>query len=123
MFDSTPNLYSHPRWREVRELALKRDGARCTVARLLGGQCGGSLHAHHIVAVADRGRPFDLDNVGTTCAHHHPMWEALRRELVRRLLAEPRAPRCTHDHRTRQAREICERRLARRAAARQALAA
>lgn len=111
-------IYNTEAWKATRSVALERDGNRCTVARLLGGECRGGLHAHHIVAVADGGAPFDPDNVGTSCAGHHPMWEALRRQLVARLLSARRAPRCHHDHRTRQAREICERRMARRAAAR-----
>lgn len=109
------NIYSTLRWRIVRARALERDGHRCTVSRLLGGDCSdGPLHAHHIEPVAAGGRPFDVDNVGTTCARHHPMWEALRRDLVRRAGGEEPAPRCTHPHRTREAREICERRMARR---------
>lgn len=113
-------IYSSDAWKATRSAALARDGNRCTVARLLGGQCGGPLHAHHIVAIEDGGKPFDPDNVGTACRTHHPMWEALRRQLVARLLERPKLPRCPHDHRTRQAREICERRMARRAAERDA---
>lgn len=111
------NVYSTLRWRITRRRALERDGHRCTVSRLLGGVCSdGPLHAHHIVPVGEGGQAFDLDNVGTTCAAHHPQWEALRRLLVRKLLgldAEDRPPRCPHAHRSREAREICERRLAR----------
>lgn len=113
------NLYSSLRWRIVRKRALERDGHRCTVSRLLGGPCSpGPLHAHHIVPVEDGGPPFELDNIGSTCAGHHPQWEALRRILVQRLLGDDdRPPRCPHQHRTREARRICERRLARQRAA------
>lgn len=107
-------IYNDLRWQLTRSRALARDGNRCTVSRLLGGECSaGPLHAHHIMAIADGGAPFDVDNVGTTCAAHHPMWEALRRLLVERMLAPP--PRCPHRHRSREARAECERRLARRA--------
>lgn len=102
--------YSDFRHRQARSRALARDGNRCTVSRLLGGPCSdGPLHAHHVLAVGDGGDPFDVDNLGTTCAAHHPMWEALRRQLVRRLLAP--APRCPHQHRTAEARAICEKRM------------
>lgn len=106
-------LYSTLRWATVRARALERDQGRCTVSRLLGGPCatGEPLHAHHIVPVSEGGAAFDLENVATTCEVHHPMWEALRRQLVVRLLAPP--PRCRHQHRSAEARRICERRLAR----------
>lgn len=108
------SLYHTLRWRATRAQAFARDGHRCTVSRLLGGSCApGPLHAHHIVPVADNGEPFDLDNVGTTCSAHHPQWEALRRTLVRKQLGLERPRRCPHYHRSREAREICERRLAR----------
>lgn len=106
------DIYSTLRWRATRARALRRDEFRCTVSRFLGGSCSsGPLHAHHIQPISDGGDPYDLDNVGTTCSRHHPQWERLRRLLVKpRELARPR---CTHQHRTREAREICERRLAR----------
>lgn len=109
------NIYGTLRWRVTASRAKARDGHRCTVARLLGGACSpGSLHAHHIVPVGEGGAAYDVDNVGTTCASHHPQWEALRRLLVRKLLGlDERPARCPHAHRSREAREICERRLAR----------
>lgn len=111
-------IYNTLRWRLTRSRAIARDGGRCTVSRLLGGKCAdGPLHAHHIVPIADGGDAYDLDNVATTCASHHPMWEALRRLLVTKLLGtdEPEtAPRCPHAHRSREARMECERRMARR---------
>lgn len=107
-------IYSSLRWRVTRSRALSRDGHRCTVSRLLGGACSGRLHVHHIHAVSEGGEPYELDNVATTCASHHPLWESLRRTLVERMLAgEPEPPRCRHRHTTREAREICERRMAR----------
>lgn len=103
--------YSSSRWRRVAARARTRDGNRCTVGRLLGGECSDLLHVHHIVAVSDGGAPYDLDNVGTACSTHHPTWESLRRLLVRRQLEA--APKCRHFHPTAEARAICERRLAR----------
>jgi hypothetical protein len=104
-------IYNTSLWRAVSSRAKRRDERRCTVAKLLGGPCKGDLHAHHIVPVADGGAAYDLDNVGTTCAAHHPQWESLRRILVRRQLAAQ--PRCPHQHRSAEARRICEERLAR----------
>lgn len=105
-------IYTSLLWRTVSSRARARDGNRCTVARLIGGDCGGVLHGHHIVPVSEGGAAFDLDNVGTVCAVHHPTWEALRRRLVE--VRERRRIRCRHQHRSREAREQCERRLARR---------
>lgn len=114
------NVYSTLRWRLVRARAITRDGARCTVSRLLGGLCSsGPLHAHHIRPVSEGGALYDLDNVGTTCARHHPTWEALRRQLVAvqngHAPVGDTTPRCHHPHRSREARELCERRMARAA--------
>lgn len=75
--------YSSPEWQDIAVRAKLRDGRRCFVARLLGGPCKGRLHAHHIVPVAEGGAGYDLENVGTACAGHHPQWEALRRAIVR----------------------------------------
>lgn len=98
----------------VRAQVLQRDGRRCTVARLLGGDCSDEpLHVHHIVPRSDGGTD-DVDNLATACATHHPTWEALRRQLVRAILRGRRASRCPHRHRTLDARLICEARLARR---------
>jgi hypothetical protein len=105
------NLYNSLLWRTVAARARARDGNRCTVSRLLGGACTGTLHVHHIVAVSEGGPEFDLENLGTVCAAHHPLWESLRRVLVRRLTAP--VPRCPHHHRSAEARKICEARLAR----------
>jgi hypothetical protein len=107
------NLYSQLRWHAVAARARSRDGNRCTVSRLLGGECTGRLHVHHIVAVSEGGALYDLENLGTACAAHHPLWESLRRVLVRKLTAEP--PRCPHHHASADARRLCEARLARRA--------
>lgn len=107
-------VYNTPDWRGAVVLVRERDEGRCTVCRLLGGPCSGRLHVHHIVPLEEGGAKFDLDNLGTVCARHHPMWESLRRELVRRLTAAPEIPRCPHPHRTAEARQQCEARMARR---------
>lgn len=113
------SLYSTLRWQAVRAAALKRDGNSCTVGWLLGGQCSeGSLHVHHIIPVEDGGDPYELENLGTTCAAHHPQWEALRRLVVSKLLArdeEVDHGRCPHKHASAEARAICERRRSRAA--------
>lgn len=108
-------IYNTLLWRLVAARARKRDGNRCTLARLVGGECsGGTLHVHHIVPLEDGGAPYDLENVGTVCASHHPVWEAFRRRLVGSLEpVDDSPPRCRHFHRTAEAREECERRMAR----------
>lgn len=109
-------VYSTSRWKATRARAIARDAGRCTVSRLLGGACSAPevpLHVHHIVPVAEGGSPFALDNVGTACERHHPQWESLRRLIVRRRDQNIGRPRCHHEHRTLDARMICEARLAR----------
>ena len=103
-------IYSTSRWRAASFRARARDGARCTVARLLGGPCRGRLHAHHVVPVGEGGERYALDNLATVCAGHHPQWEALRRQLARRRVGRIA---CPHSHRSLDARLICEARLVR----------
>lgn len=97
--------YSSPEWQQLRAQAILRDDRRCSIARLIGGECHPTLHVHHVEAVADGGAPLDLDNVITVCQTHHPMLEALRRRFV------ASEPRCTHNHPYPQGREACERKL------------
>ena len=108
-------IYNTLLWQLARRRALSRDGSRCTVARLLGGECSPSLDVHHIRPVSEGGAPFDQENLATVCDSHHPIWEALRRRLLAAL--EPPAPpapvRCRHIHRTAEGRRACEARLAR----------
>lgn len=101
--------YTSPRWRALADLARARDGARCSVSRLLGGDCSTHLHVHHLVPVSDdSARAYDLDNCLTVCSAHHPRLEALRRHV----LHEQRPRRCRHRHPYPQGRVECERRLA-----------
>lgn len=76
------DFYRSPLWRSARAAALARDDHRCTVARLLGGECRGRLHVHHVVPLDHGGAPYDLDNLGSACASHHRKWEALARRLA-----------------------------------------
>lgn len=122
---ATRSLYGTARWRRLSARARKRDGDRCTVARLLGGDCSGRLHAHHLRPVSEGGAPFDLDNVVTACSSHHPVLEAFRRRLLGHIdgpAAAPPRPHCRHFHRTIAARQECEARLARSIPARQHVA-
>lgn len=101
------SFYASAEWRAVRDRVLDRDGGRCTVARLLGGQCRGSLHAHHIEKRVDRPElALDETNLATVCAAHHPTWEALRLFVTR---ARRQIPPCKHRHPYRAGREACER--------------
>lgn len=89
------SFYSTSDWLEVRDAALERDDHRCTVARLLGGECHEELHVHHIRSVAEHPElRLELDNLGTVCKTHHPMWERLRRQIT----GDVKVPRCRHRH-------------------------
>ncbi len=106
------SFYDSPEWRALRATIIARDGSTCTVAWLLGGACSGPLHVHHIVPVDEAPhRRLDPDNCGTTCAAHHPTWEAARLfvERSRRPL-----PKCKHGHRYREGQIECDRRRARK---------
>lgn len=115
-------IYDTLQWRRARRAARSRDGNRCSVARLLGGECAGTLHVHHLRPVAEGGAPYDIDNLLTACSSHHPVLEALRRRLldVTAPPVEDGPPRCRHRHPSAEARAQCEARLARRWAARRA---
>ena len=105
------SLYSTLRWRAARAAALRRDASRCAVGRWFGGDCDPILHVHHLTPVSEGGDPYGIDNLLTVCRRHHPMLEGFRRAVARH--AGPVSPRCPHRHRTVEAREQCERRLAR----------
>lgn len=114
---TTDFSYSSARWRAISAQARARDEQRCTVARLLGGDCSPHLHAHHLTPVGeDDTRAYDLDNIVTTCAKHHPRLEALRRFVLHED-PRPEHPHCPHKHLYPGAREACERRMARQLAA------
>jgi hypothetical protein len=103
-------FYSSPAWLLVRESVLARDGRRCSIARLLGGDCHGVLDVDHIEPRADRpDLELDEDNLVTVCHRHHPTFEALRR-LLRILDGDGELPPCRHVHRYREGRLECERR-------------
>jgi hypothetical protein len=94
---STP--YYTKRWRELSR------SEPCAIGELLGVECSGLIHRHHVHPLIAGGDPY-----GTTvavCARHHPMLEA----LVRRVYGLRKRKTCKHQHRSREARESCERRL------------
>lgn len=95
-------------WDAIRARVLERDGSRCSVGRLLGGACSHTLHVHHLIP-RDEGGTDEDENLLTACAVHHPMLEAMRRFVLDR--RENHWKRCRRQHRTREAREACERRL------------
>jgi len=96
-------------WEDIRARVLTRDGSRCTVGWLLGGACSETLDVHHIVP-REEGGTDDEDNLMTACHRHHPMVEAVRREVLRRR-GHRRCPHGPGAHRYPGAREACERRL------------
>lgn len=97
-------IYDTRHWHAVREEVLTRDG-RCVYALLLGDACDGPLHVHHLNP--DVFGPYDPEGLITICEHHHPKLESIRRALLK--VRGWKA--CPHQHRTRESREQCERRL------------
>lgn len=96
-----PDLHTRE-WRE-----LPRDGD-CVAEFLFddaAGPCVGLIHRHHV-------RPGDPSSrTYQACAGHHPQIEAFLRRLRERADRVVGHRRCPHPHRTREARELCERRL------------
>lgn len=104
----TEPFYTSPEWYAVRDAVRERDGNRCSVARLLGGDCSGALHVHHLIPREQRpDLALDEDNCVTACAHHHPQVEMLAR-LMSALRGE--LPPCRHRHVYPSGRRECERR-------------
>lgn len=68
-------------------------------------ECSGPVHLHHVHPLSAGGDAFG--RTVEVCRRHHPMLEA----LARRVYGEPEWKTCPHQHRTREAREACERRL------------
>lgn len=83
--------------------ALPRE--RCAVYELLGGDCAGSIHRHHVHPVSLDG-PVDGRTV-EVCRAHHPLLE----HLARRVYGQPAYRCCPHKHVTPEARAQCEARL------------
>lgn len=82
---------------------------RCAAAELLGGECAGLIHRHHLHPISLGGDP-DGETV-EVCQRHHPSLEA----LARKLHGLPEWKHCNHVHPYPGAREACERRLNRAA--------
>lgn len=100
-------LYDTQPWRDYRSRVLT-DDASCAFEHLAGG-CQGDLHVHHVTPLAEGGEAFPRENgVIVLCAAHHAWLHAWRRRKEER---EKRWKRCPHQHRTRESREQCERRL------------
>jgi hypothetical protein len=95
---STETPYFRQSWRELPR-------TRCVAAELLGGECAGPIERHHVVPMS-LGGPADGETI-EVCKRHHPMIEA----LARKIHGLPEWKRCPHQHRTRESREACERRL------------
>ncbi len=113
-------FYTSPEWRAVREQARTRDGHRCSVARLLGGDCSARLDVHHLQAVDERpDLALDLDNLLTVCARHHPTLERAAKLL--RVIRLIDMPPCVHRHPYETGRIECENKRRERALAQRAL--
>lgn len=99
-------------WDEARALAFERDGHRCVIGRLFGGECHPTLDAHHVTPIVDGGAACDPANLVTLCHRHHPEIEALRK----RIRPELRLAGCPHSHRYEHAAVECRMRRLRRLA-------
>lgn len=93
-------------WKSIRARILARDGG-CS-GRFLGGRCSQVLDVHHIQRRSEGGSD-DYSNLLAVCRRHHPMLEAMREAILKR--REETWRQCPHQHRTKEAREACERRL------------
>lgn len=107
-------VYDTHLWAEARARTLARDGGRCTVARLIGGECHPTLDVHHLIPVDEGGALYDDANLLTCCKSHHQLLHRLRRLL---LDGEERPWRCPHKHPTAEGRRACEEKHAARLAA------
>lgn len=104
-------FYNSPEWRALSERRIVADGHRCTVGRLVGGRCRGTLHAHHIEPVEERPElRLEFENTLTVCAVHHPTWEAIGRLLRLALGDDVALPPCGHNHRYLIGKLECDRR-------------
>lgn len=83
--------------------ALERE--RCAVHDLVGGECAGPIHRHHVQPLSADGDPWG--RTVEVCERHHPMLEALARRVHR--VREWK--RCPHNHVTADSRRRCEERL------------
>jgi hypothetical protein len=109
-------IYSTPDWLALAARAKARDGHLCTVARILGGECSGVLHAHHVIPISEGGDPLPpLDGIVTACAGHHRTLHALREFVAARRVVELPPCRCRGGHRYREGRQECRRRRMARA--------
>ena len=82
----TENFYSTPRWREIRQLVLKRDGFRC---RDCNRMCESpDADVHHLIprSIGGKDEPGNLITLCDGChAAHHPNLQAtLSRRFIER---------------------------------------
>jgi hypothetical protein len=91
--------YNESRWR-----GLSRNGI-CAVGELLGKECSGPLHRHHVRPLSAGGESYGRTVL--VCESCHPKLEA----LARRVWRQAKWKTCPHHHQTRESREACERRL------------
>jgi HNH endonuclease len=94
-------------WDEVRARVIERDGSRCTVGWLLGGACADLLDVDHLIP-RNEGGTDEEHNLITVCHRHHPMREAIRREVLKRR-GWRRCPHRPGTHRYPEGKAACER--------------
>lgn len=80
------NIYQTKAWQNVRHAVLKRDGYKCR-------KCGrhGAIEIHHVVPLADGGKPFDMENLESLCRRCH-FGETGRQNRARRDALHPLTP-------------------------------
>lgn len=96
-------------WSDLRVRVLERDGHRCTVGWLLGGECAEALDVDHLIPRAEGGAD-EESNLITVCHRHHPVREAVRKEILRRR-GWRRCPHRPGTHRYPEGKAACERQL------------
>lgn len=97
------SLYQTKPWREFRAEVLS-DCSECYLSGL-AGDCYGRLHVHHNLPLSEGGEAFPpRDGVTVLCHRHHRMVHGMRNR-------SKRWKTCSHNHRYRWARDLCEQRL------------
>lgn len=64
------NVYNTTRWKELREMALKRDKGLC-VTCLKNNRIERAVLVDHIKELSDGGEPFDINNLKSLCSACH----------------------------------------------------
>ena len=72
-------VYNTTRWKELRELVLKRDKGLCLMCKSQN-RIEKATVIDHIEELSDGGSPFDLSNLQSLCAYCHNVKTSKERE-------------------------------------------